>query len=110
MFTGEVRIVAALVNPFGDDPGHETVTLVNAGATSVPLTGWALVDKMHNRFGFPDTTLGGGMGTTITLPKNSVQLSNNGGQITLLDRNGRPVHRVSYSKAQASRQGQTIIF
>ena len=54
VFTGEVRIVAALVNPFGDDPGKETVTLVNAGSTTVPLAGWSLVDKMRNRFQIPE--------------------------------------------------------
>lgn len=110
VFTGEVRIVAALVNPLGDDPGKETVTLINMGASALVLSGWSLVDKMHSRFQIPETTLGGGMGVTVTLPKNSTQLSNKGGEITLLDRDGRPVHRVSYSKAQADRQGETIVF
>jgi poly(U)-specific endoribonuclease len=44
------------------------------------------------------------------LPKNSVQLSNKGGEIRLVNPLNQTVHRVSYSKAQASREGETILF
>ncbi|WP_370906517.1 poly(U)-specific endoribonuclease (plasmid) [Ensifer sp. WSM1721] len=108
--SGAVKIVAALVNPLGHDEGKETVTLVNAGIDAVSLDGWFLVDKMSNRFGIKDVTLAPGMATTILLPRNSVQLSNKGGEIRLVDRAGSTTHLVTYSKAQADRQGETIIF
>ncbi|MDW9722557.1 hypothetical protein GOB91_09520 [Sinorhizobium meliloti] len=108
--SGAVKIVAALVNPMGDDPGNETVTLVNTGIDPVALDGWFLVDKMSNRFGIKEVVLAPGMATTILLPRNSVQLSNKGGEIRLVDRAGATTHLVTYSKTQADRQGETIIF
>ncbi|WP_081160273.1 hypothetical protein [Ensifer aridi] len=108
--SGSVKIVAALVNPMGHDDGEETVTLVNTGIDTVSLDGWFLVDKMRNRFGIKDVTLAPGMATTVLLPRHSVQLSNKGGEIRLVDRAGSTTHLVTYSKAQADRQGETIIF
>lgn len=108
--TGPVRIVAALVNPIGADPGSETVTLVNTAPTAVPLAGWRLVDKADHHHEIGDVTLQGGTGTTIILSPNAMQLSNKGGTIRLIDRSGQVVHFVSYSKAQASREGETVVF
>jgi hypothetical protein len=65
---------------------------------------------MSNRFGIKEVTLGPGMATTILLPRHSVQLSNKSGEIRLVDRAGSTTHLVTYSRAQAHRQGETIIF
>jgi len=107
---GPIKIVAALVNPEGIDEGQETVTLVNTGVETVSLDGWFLVDKMKNRFGIKDVNLAPGMASTILLPRNSIQLSNKGGEIRLVNRDGATAHLVTYSKAQAGRQGRTIVF
>lgn len=107
--TGPVRILSALVNPMGHDEGRELVTLVNTGVEAIDLDGWFLVDAMSNRLGIK-TVLQPGMAETIILPRHSIQLSNKGGQIRLMDRAGSAVHLVSYSKSQASRQGETIVF
>lgn len=108
--SGQVKIIAALVNPVGDDPGSETITLLNMSSTNIPLTGWRLVDKMNNHFEIADLTLRGGSAATIVLPKNSMQLSNKGGEIRLVDSSNKIVHRVTYSKEQATREGLTITF
>jgi poly(U)-specific endoribonuclease len=107
-----VRIIAALVNPLGDDPGKETVTLINTGAASVSLEGWFLLDAMNNRYVLSDQSniIAPGATFAITLPKNSIQLSNKGGEIRLLDRDDKVAHRVSYTKVQAQEQGRTLIF
>jgi len=110
IIAGSVKILAALINPRGDDVGKEKVTLVNAGATTVSLDGWFLVDKMKNRFGIDGVELPPGIASTIQLPRNSIQLSNKGGEIRLVDRSGHTVHLVTYSKAQAKREGETIVF
>jgi hypothetical protein len=107
---GSVRILAALVNPVGDDPGSETVTIINVGSGKVSMEGWVLRDKMDNRLGMPAVDLVPGVAHSVRLPKNSVQLSNKGGTITLFDRRGAIVHSVSYSKSQASEEGRTIVF
>lgn len=108
--SGAVKIIAALVNPLGPDEGKETVTLINAGIEAIALDGWFLVDKMGNRYGIKDLTLSPGIAQTILLPRHSIQLSNKGGEIRLVNRAGATAHLVTYSKAQADRQGETIIF
>ena len=90
--SGPIKIVAALVNPMGPDEGNENVTLVNTGIEAIPLDGWSLVDKMSNRFGIKEVTLGPGVATTIVLPRHSVQLSNKGGEIRPVDRAGSTTH------------------
>jgi hypothetical protein len=107
-----VRIIAALINPLGDDPGKETVTLINTQSASVSLEGWYLLDAMNNRYVLSDQAniLAAGATTAITLPRNSIQLSNKGGEIRLLNRDGKVVHSVSYTKSQAQEQGHTVVF
>lgn len=109
---GPVKIMAALVNPMGDDPGKETVTLINTGADTVSLEGWMLLDAMNHRYQVSDqaAAIEEGEVFIIRLPKNSVQLSNKGGEIRLLNRDGQVAHQVSYTKTQAREQGRTILF
>lgn len=107
---GDVKIVAALANPVGDDPGAETITLLNMSSTNISVTGWRLFDKMNNDYEIADLNLRGGSAATIVLPKNSLQLSNKGGEIRLVNITNQIVHRVSYSKEQASCEGRTIAF
>jgi poly(U)-specific endoribonuclease len=108
--SGKVKILAALVNPIGEDPGGETITLQNMSSSTIDLEGWRLLDKMNNKFTIADLKLRGGSAATIILPKNSIQLSNKGGEIRLINPRNEVVHRVTYSKEQASREGLTITF
>jgi len=103
-----VRIVAALVNPHGGDQGHETVTLLNVTDVDQPLAGWALANRNKARFALAGVITAGAT-ATFTLPVD-VPLSNDGGLITLLDASGLKVHGVSYTKAQAAREGWTVAF
>jgi poly(U)-specific endoribonuclease len=105
-----VRIIAALINPQGDDPGQELVTLINVGPTPVVPDGWRLLDKNGKTFSVGDLRLMPGVAATVRLPANSVQLSNQGGKISLVDRAGELVHSVSYSRQSAARQGETLLF
>lgn len=105
-----VRIGAALLNPVGNDPGMENVTLLNTASEAVSLEGWFLVDRMHNRFALKEVRLDRGGAVTVALPRNSVQLSNKGGEVRLVNRDGHAAHVVSYSRAQARDEGRTILF
>ena len=46
---GVVRIAGALVNPFGHDPGLESVTLVNLSPEPLDLAGWQIADRNDDR-------------------------------------------------------------
>ncbi|GAB4461996.1 MAG: hypothetical protein OHK0029_28170 [Armatimonadaceae bacterium] len=103
-----VRILAALVNPAGGDPGRETVTLFNTTEQPIDLTGWTLLDRGKRRMGLTGV-LPPHEPQTVRLSR-TIQLSNSGGIITLLNPQGRKVHGVFYSKRQAQEQGRSIVF
>lgn len=104
---GLVRIIAALVNDVRS-PEVETVTLLNTSNESLDLTDWQLVDSVKRRMTL-DGVLGGGQ-TRIFSVRPHLELSNQGGLISLLNSNGVKVHGVSYTKEQASNPGWTIPF
>jgi uncharacterized protein YukJ len=105
-----VVIIAATVNPAGHDPGMERVLLLNTLATTVTLNGWTLADKNKHRHPLDGITLEAGEVTAVTLPGTTIQLSNQGGIITLLNSEGLKVHGVQYNKNDVSEQGRTIVF
>lgn len=105
-----VVIIAATVNPAGHDPGAERVLLLNTLATPVNLDGWVLADKNKRRHPLDGIALEPGAVTDVTLSGATVQLSNKGGIITLLNSEGLKVHGVQYTKEDVSEQGRTIVF
>ncbi len=107
---GSVRIVAAKVNPIGEEPGNETVILINTTPDTIDLDGWKIADKNKKKERLTGTVLGAGETTTITLSGKGAQLSNKGGIITLLDQNGIKINGVSYTKTQVKKQGWTLVF
>ena len=105
-----VVIIAATVNPVGHDPGLERVLLLNTLATGINLDGWALADKNKRLHPLDGMALEPGAAKALTLPGTTIQLSNKGGIITLLNSEGLKVHGVQYNKTDVSEQGRTIIF
>lgn len=108
--SSSIRIVAALINPEGDDVGKETITLINVGSTPVQLSNWSFLDKNNKQYFFSIESLGAGETTRILLDGKSVQLSNSGGTIRLLNHKGEVVHLISYNETQARENGITQIF
>ena len=111
VIASRIRIIAALVNPHGNDVGLETVTLINTGDETVALNEWKIVDKNGRFAQFEDRLIEPGDTSRIQLERTEAQLSNKGGSITLQNAEGQLVHMVSYSKSQAkSASGLTLIF
>jgi len=106
--TSPIKIVAALVNPLGDDRGKETVTLLNLSPETIDLTNWAIANQFKQKQSLHGA-IAPGEARTIHL-KPEVRLDNEGGIITLLDNDGRKIHGVTYSYRQAHRAGWTIKF
>jgi uncharacterized protein YukJ len=103
------RIVGALVNPSGTDPGLETVTIFNTSDASLDLDGWQVLDQ--NDHGDPlRGTLPLAEARTFRLTGKGAQLGNKGGTITLLDARGLKVDGVAYTKADATAQGRGLAF
>jgi uncharacterized protein YukJ len=104
-----VRIVAALVNPPGPAPEAETVTLVNASPQDLDLAGWSILDRDKRQLVLDGRPLAAGDTIRILL-SSPVALGNRGGLITLLDPAGLKVDGVAYTKAQAEREGWSLVF
>jgi uncharacterized protein YukJ len=106
---GLVRIVGALVNPI-ESPERETVTLLNTSPRALSLAGWNLADKQKARFPLSGTLAPGATVVVTIPPEAQMKLSNQGGIITLLDGQGLKIDGISYTKAQASNPGWTLVF
>ena len=104
---GLVRIVAALVNSV-KSPEVEIVTLLNTSPREISLQGWSLMDTQKNKQKLTGA-LKSGEARAVRVDK-PVALSNKGGIITITDETGLKVDGVSYTKAQASNPGWTIVF
>lgn len=103
------RIVGALVNPKGVDPGLESVTIFNTSARDLNLTGWQLLDRSDHADRL-DGRLPFAEARTFRLSGRGAQLGNNGGTITLLDDRGLKVDGVAYTQADARAQGRGLAF
>ncbi|OOP56197.1 MAG: hypothetical protein AYP45_10395 [Candidatus Brocadia carolinensis] len=107
---GRIRIVAAMVNPKGDDAGRERVTLLNTTPDTIDLKGWSIADKNKRKTILASQELSPGATALVMLSNEGAQLSNDGGIITLLDKQGLKIDGVSYTREQVARQGWTIVF
>ena len=105
-----VMIIAALVNPPQADQGRETVTLLNLTPGPVDLSGWSIVDGQEHAVHLDGPVLDAGDTVRLDLTGQDVQLSNQGGTITLLDPHGLKIHGVAYTRQQAALEGWSIGF
>lgn len=103
-----VRIVAALVNPSGDEVGHEQVYLVNTQHQAIDLTGWQLEDGQRNRETLA-ITIPARQVQIVTL-KGTVRLPNQGGLLTLYDGSGTKIDGISYVKSDLPAEDNLVVF
>lgn len=106
-----VRIVAAMVNPTGDDVGKEAVYIINLSPKSIPLKGWSIVDKLGKKEVLADNAvLAAHSVLTIRLSGRGAQLGNSGGTITLQDQLNQKMDGVAYTQEQANQQNYLLNF
>lgn len=106
----DIKMVAALINPAGNDVGKESITIINTSSIPLTLNNWRIVDKNENYTSFSIASIGGGETHRIILDGRGAQLSNKDGVIKLLNEQEEMVHLVSYSRGQVREQGKTILF
>ena len=103
-----VSIIAAMVNPGGDDVGLEYVILLNKSNQDINLNGWQIVDKLNKKETIRKKIIKAGETRKITLSGKGAQLSNKGGNITLLNADGIKMDGATYTESDASVQGWVI--
>jgi len=110
-----VAIVAALVNPVGAENQPEAtgrpelVYLLNRSTEGLSLEGWSLLNR-NDEAHVLSSDIWLAPGEVRAIPMRGVPLSNQGGLVSLLDAEGNKVDGVSYTKQQASREGELVIF
>lgn len=103
-----VRIIAALVNPSGNEVGQEQVYLLNTTNQPVDLNGWQLEDGQRKR-----ETLSGTIAARQVLIRTlggTLRLPNQGGTLTLYDNRGAKVHGVSYVQTDRMSEDTLVVF
>lgn len=108
-----LRIVAALVDPVGEDSGQETVTILNRSAAAVPLDGWQLRDRQLQAAGRRGQALAGTLAAGDTLRvllRTPVQLGNDGDDLVLVAPSGSIVQSVAVTRPPDAHPGETTVF
>jgi uncharacterized protein YukJ len=103
-----VSIIAAMVNPGGNDVGLEYVILLNKSNQDINLQGWQIVDKLNKKETITNKIIEAGSTIRITLSGNRAQLSNKGGNITLVNAEGIKIDGATYTESDADVQGWLI--
>jgi uncharacterized protein YukJ len=106
--TTGIRIIAAKVNPLGDDTGKEYVILLNKTNKDVDLAGWQIEDKLKKRDIIGNKVLPAGDTLRIPLTGQGAQLSNKGGNITLFNKENVKIDGVTYTKDDAAVEDQLV--
>jgi uncharacterized protein YukJ len=107
---GPVYLERALLNPAGDDAGKEVVVIGNLANADVRLDGWRLVDKNRRRTAIDGLTLAPGGSAPVALDGTGAQLSNAGGNLVLLDPDGRQVDAVVFTATDTSGEERFVRF
>ena len=93
----QVRIVALLPNPAGDERQNEEITLENAGTSTVSLAGWLVRDEAGKTWSLSSlTSLAPGAKKTIRRNGQPMSMNNGGDTIALVDATGAILQSVSY--------------
>jgi uncharacterized protein YukJ len=106
--TTPVRIIAAMVNPAGDEVGNEYIILLNKGNKDIDLSGWQIADKLKKKDTIGHAVIPRGDTLRIKLTGNGAQLSNKGGNITLLNKEGLKIDGATYTQKEVANQGEVI--
>ncbi|RAM52266.1 MAG: DUF2278 domain-containing protein [Hapalosiphonaceae cyanobacterium JJU2] len=106
----QVKIIAALLNPSGEDVGKESITLINSSPNKVDLTGWAIANQLKQKASLDGFNIEPGAVVKVPLSGKDVQLSNKGGTLSLLNQEGIKVDGVSYTKKDTQEEGWTTLF
>lgn len=109
---GGLRIISVMSNPEGVDAGRERVTLLNmSGEETVDLRGWKVRGPNGTALQFGNQSLERGEARTFQIPaRGSLQLSNAGGDITLLRSDGGEEQKVTYDRTVARVQNGVLVW
>ncbi|NUM35771.1 MAG: DUF2278 family protein [Candidatus Brocadiae bacterium] len=104
---GAVKIICALLNT-GNQP-RQSISLLNRGESKLSLDGWAFADRQKRRQYLKGYSIEPGSFLSIPVD-DTINLSKDGGIITLLDNKGIKIDGVSYTRKDCQKEGWTTKF
>lgn len=108
---GDIRIVAAIVNPQGEDKGNEKVSVINTTTELIVLDGCIIKDKMNRRYIVKSMDLNPGETKQLVLSDSEIILSNKEGSISLWSRDENlRIDHVEYTRQDLPPSGSSIVF
>lgn len=106
--TGDIRIIAALIDPKeASERGFETVTIINVADHNISLAGYKIADNTASQS--LQGEIASGETLRIKLEAN-VRLSNRRDVITILDAQEQIVDQVTYEKKLLPQEGYSMLF
>lgn len=104
-----VFILAAMVNPEGDEREGEWISIANLSDEPIDMAGWTLRDTLGREHAI-DGVAGPGEAIRIQ-PVGAIRLANaKAGSISLFDANGARVQRVFYTAEESKWEGRPVVF
>jgi uncharacterized protein YukJ len=103
-----VKIVAAMVNPSGDERSKENVYLINITNQPIDLAGWFIEDTSRQKQKLSNVIMQPYQVSVISV--DGLELSNKGGIINLYDKQMKKIHGVSYTKEVSAKEDVLITF
>ncbi|MEQ8764383.1 MAG: S1/P1 nuclease [Planctomycetota bacterium] len=101
----DVRIIALLPDPEGDEKLHEAITLRNFGEITVDLTDWQVRD-LAGKTWVLSGLLDPGEERVVSREGQTMAMNNGGDTIELISRDGLVLQSVTYGRAE---EGVTIV-
>jgi hypothetical protein len=102
-----LKIIAAMINPKGNDFGKEYVLLINQSDMAIDLKGFSLVDHLERK----DTISGFiGGGSVLKFMLKRSRLTNTGGALSLLDADNQLIDKIEFTAKDANPEGWLVTF
>lgn len=106
---GALKLVAAMVNPIGEEKGNEYLLLLNSSPKPIRLSDWKIrVSRQNGEETLPNEELKTGDIYKHTMRK--LRLGNNGSTIGLLTASGIEVQNATYSNSGSTKEGWLEVF
>ena len=102
-----LKIIAAMINPKGNDFGKEYVLLINQSDVAIDLKGFSLIDHLQRK----DTISGFiGGGSVLKFMLKRSRLTNTGGSLSLLDTDNQLMDKIEFTAKDANPESWLVTF
>ena len=106
-----IKIIAAMINPSGEENQKEWISLFNISNESVNLDAWYLQDRLARKLKLDGLEILSGESLKLNLRdyNNSIRLTNKGNSLTLFDANSNVMDSKVYTAQQTVQEDLAVV-